>query len=263
MSQKAQTPCPSLGSPFRGAIRPTATSVVPICYVRFTSTPAVRFAQEEQIPTVRRRLSERIKATDSRHSVAGCRTLRFCNRLAKGERAARRRPGLRLRNERRRLAEGARSRAIRPGVRRQRHRPRSRGDAHRRGLEGNRRRFAGASAQAARGGRGADRQTTSASAHAAAPVARPRRRAPSDHGHVLRPRRLDFAGGAARRRGLARSGGELPRRRLGRRDFARRPCAEETRRRADGAVRLSPGAGERRRARRPGGAGDPAGARRP
>ena len=89
------------------------------------------------------------------------------------------------------------------------------------------------------------------------------RRASSDHGDVLRPRRLDFARGEARSRGLAQSGRGLSRRRLGRRDFARRPCAEEARRRADGAVRLSPGAGERRRARRARGARDPARARRP
>ncbi len=56
--------------------------------------------------------------------------------------------------------------------------------------------------------------------------------------------------------------GELPRRRLGRRDFARRPRPEEARRRADGAVRLSARAGERRRARRARGARDPARARR-
>ena len=42
-----------------------------------------------------------------------------------------------------------------------------------------------------------------------------------------------------------------------------RPCAEEARRRADGALRLSAGAGERRRARRAGGAGHPARACRP
>ena len=42
-----------------------------------------------------------------------------------------------------------------------------------------------------------------------------------------------------------------------------RPCAEEARRRADGALRLSAGAGERRRARRAGGARDSARARRP
>ena len=43
----------------------------------------------------------------------------------------------------------------------------------------------------------------------------------------------------------------------------RRPCAEEARRRADGALRLSAGAGERRRARGAGGARHPARARRP
>ena len=42
-----------------------------------------------------------------------------------------------------------------------------------------------------------------------------------------------------------------------------RPCAEEARRRADGSLRLSAGAGERRRARRAGGAGHPARACRP
>ena len=62
--------------------------------------------------------------------------------------------------------------------------------------------------------------------------------------------RLDEPRGEARSRGLAKSGGELPRRRLGRRDFARRPRAEKARRWADGAVRLSAGAGERRRAGR-------------
>ncbi len=44
---------------------------------------------------------------------------------------------------------------------------------------------------------------------------------------------------------------------------SRRPCAEEARRRADGAVRLSAGAGERRRARRARRARHPARARRP
>ena len=71
---------------------------------------------------------------------------------------------------------------------------------------------------------------------------------------------------ASRRSSIPRTGAiwwELPRRRLGRRDFARRPRAEEARRRADGAVRLSPGAGERRRACRARGARDPARARRP
>ena len=42
-----------------------------------------------------------------------------------------------------------------------------------------------------------------------------------------------------------------------------RSCAEEARRRADGALRLPAGAGERRRARRAGGACHPARARRP
>ena len=59
-----------------------------------------------------------------------------------------------------------------------------------------------------------------------------------------------------------------PRQRLSRRGFgggdrAWRPCAEEARRRADGAVRLSSRAGERRRARRARRARDPARARRP
>jgi hypothetical protein len=34
----------------RGAVRPTATSKVWVCYVRFTSTPAVRFAQRAAVP---------------------------------------------------------------------------------------------------------------------------------------------------------------------------------------------------------------------
>jgi hypothetical protein len=41
------------------------------------------------------------------------------------------------------------------------------------------------------------------------------RRAPSDHGHVLRPGGLDQPRGEARSRGLAQSGRELPRRSLG------------------------------------------------
>src|SRR5271155_5460876 len=55
------------------------------------------------------------------------------------------------------------------------------------------------------------------------------RRAPSDHGDVLRLSRLDFAGGEARSRGLAQSGGELSRRRLGRSEFTGWPCPEEAR----------------------------------
>ena len=48
---------------------------------------------------------------------------------------------------------------------------------------------------------------------------------------------------------------------LGGGDRAWRPCVEKARRRADGVVRLSASPGERRRARRAGGAGDPARAR--
>ena len=69
--------------------------------------------------------------------------------------------------------------------------------------------------------------------------------------------------GAAGRRGLAQPGRRLSRRGLRRGDGSRRPCPEEARRRADGPVRLSAGAGERRRARRARGARDPARARRP
>ena len=68
--------------------------------------------------------------------------------------------------------------------------------------------------------------------------------------------------GAARRRGLAQSRRRLSRRSLGGGDRAWRPCAEKARRRADGAVRLSAGAGERRRARGARRARHPARARR-
>ena len=64
-------------------------------------------------------------------------------------------------------------------------------------------------------------------------------RAPSDHSHVLRPRRLDEPGRKARRRGLAQSRQRLSRRGFGGGDRSWRPCVEEARRRADGAVRLS------------------------
>ena len=69
--------------------------------------------------------------------------------------------------------------------------------------------------------------------------------------------------GEAGRGGLAQSGRVLSRRGLGGGDGSRRPCAEKTRRRADGPVRLSAGAGERRRTRRSRGARHPARARRP
>ena len=74
-------------------------------------------------------------------------------------------------------------------------------------------------------------------------------RAPTDHGDVLRSRRLDESRREARRGRLAQPGQRLSRRSLGGGDRSRRPCAEEARRRADGAVRLSARAGERRRAR--------------
>ena len=67
----------------------------------------------------------------------------------------------------------------------------------------------------------------------------------------------------AGRRGLAQPRQCLSRRGLGRGDWPRRPCAEEARRRADGALRLSKGPGERRRARGAGRAGHPARARGP
>ena len=88
-------------------------------------------------------------------------------------------------------------------------------------------------------------------------------RAPPDHGHVLRSRRLDEPRREARRRRLAQPRQRLSRRSFGGGDRSWRPCAEEARRRADGAVRLSAGAGERRRARRARGARDPARACRP
>ena len=88
-------------------------------------------------------------------------------------------------------------------------------------------------------------------------------RAPSDHGDVLRSRRLDEPRREARRRGLAQPRQRLSRRSVKGGDRVWRPCAEEARRRADGALRLSAGAGERRRARRARGARHPARARRP
>ena len=62
----------------------------------------------------------------------------------------------------------------------------------------------------------------------------------------------------SRRRGLAQSRQRLSRRSLSRSDRHGRTCAEEARRRADGPVRLSARAGERRRTRGAGGARDPA-----
>ena len=94
------------------------------------------------------------------------------------------------------------------------------------------------------------------------PHANPRR-TPSDHGDVLRSRRLDEPRREARRRGLAQPRQRLSRRSVKGGDRFWRPCAEEARRRADGALRLSAGAGERRRARRARGARHPARARRP
>ena len=84
------------------------------------------------------------------------------------------------------------------------------------------------------------------------------RRAPPDHRNVLRSRRLDEPRREARRRGLAQPRQRLSRRGFGGGDRSRRPCAEEARRRADGAVRLSARAGERCRARRARRARDPA-----
>ena len=83
-------------------------------------------------------------------------------------------------------------------------------------------------------------------------------RAPPDHGDVLRSRRLDESRREARRRGLAQPRQRLSRRGVGGGDRAWRPRAEEARRRADGAVRLSARAGERRRARGARRARDPA-----
>ena len=71
-------------------------------------------------------------------------------------------------------------------------------------------------------------------------------RTPPDHSHVLRSRRVDKPGREARRRGLAQSRQRLSRRSVKGGDRFWRPCAEEARRRADGAVRLSSRAGERR-----------------
>jgi hypothetical protein len=62
-----------------------------------------------------------------------------------------------------------------------------------------------------------------------------------DHGDVLRSRRLNEPRGEARRGGLAQPRQRLSRRSLRRRDGAWRPCAEKTRRRADGALRLPDG----------------------
>ena len=88
-------------------------------------------------------------------------------------------------------------------------------------------------------------------------------RTPSDHSHVLRSRRLDEPRREAGRRRLAQPRQRLSRRGFGGGDRSWRPCAEEARRRADGPVRLSARPGERRRARRAGGARDPARAFRP
>src|SRR5271166_5358195 len=86
-------------------------------------------------------------------------------------------------------------------------------------------------------------------------------RAPPDHDHVLRSRRLYEPRRTAGCRGLAQSRRVLSRRGLDRGDGPRRPRAEKARRRADGALRLSACAGERRRTRRTRGARDPARAR--
>ena len=99
----------------------------------------------------------------------------------------------------------------------------------------------------------------------AAAVARSRgsrRRASARHGDVLRSGGLDRDCREARRRGMARSGWSLSRRRLGGSDGNGRQGRQEARRRVDGAVRLSSGAGERRRACSAGGARDPPLARR-
>jgi hypothetical protein len=48
------------------ANRPIATSIVPICYVRFTSAPTVPFAQ---IAVVAGRFGKRVKSTLCRHSL--------------------------------------------------------------------------------------------------------------------------------------------------------------------------------------------------
>ena len=74
-------------------------------------------------------------------------------------------------------------------------------------------------------------------------------RAPACDGHVLRSRGFDRDFGEARRRGMARSCRRLSGCRFGGGDGNGRPCRQEARRRADGAVRLSGGAGERCRTR--------------
>ena len=83
-------------------------------------------------------------------------------------------------------------------------------------------------------------------------------RTPPDHGDVLRSRRVDEPRREARRGGLAQPRQHLSRRGFGGGDRAWRPCVEKARRRVDGAVRLSSGAGERRRARGARRARDPA-----
>ena len=88
-------------------------------------------------------------------------------------------------------------------------------------------------------------------------------RAPPDHCHVLRSRRLNQPRRKARCRRLAQPRQRLSGRSLGGGGRLRRACAEEARRRADGPLRLSARAGERRRARRAGGVGDPPCAFRP
>ena len=85
-----------------------------------------------------------------------------------------------------------------------------------------------------------------------------RRRAPLRHGDVLRSGGFDRHCRQARCRRVARSGWRLSRRRFGGGDGDGRPGRQEARRRADGAVRLSAGAGERCRARSARGAFDPA-----
>jgi hypothetical protein len=56
MTAFAQDPGPSRGDPSRHALRPTEASKVATCYVRFTSTRAVRCAQK---PVIRRRRGKR------------------------------------------------------------------------------------------------------------------------------------------------------------------------------------------------------------
>ena len=82
------------------------------------------------------------------------------------------------------------------------------------------------------------------------------------HGGVLRSRGLDQHFRAARCRGVARPRQRLSRCRLRRRDRNGRPCSQEVGRRANGAVWLSGGAGERRRTGSAGRALDSTGARR-